>query len=615
MNDMASFDDLDIGIIVVKPDRTVIRWNHWIAEQASLPVEEVLGRDLFDIFPQLAGGRLAQGIEGAITSGVTSVISHHLNPNLLPLATRFTQGVRPTRQSIVVKPLAGSGCLIQVQDISAAVEREHRLRQGRAARYQSIVDAATDAILTVDEFGRIHSANKAACVMLGCTSATLVGSAITDQLEAFREGHVSARRVDGRVIDLEVSIGAWTADSRRFFTVIMRDISVRMEMERMLRAAKEEAEVARAAAERANSAKSKFLAAATHDLRQPVQSLMLLSSAVASIHTERRARELLGHMDQALDALKGLLDSLLDISKLDAGIVMAKVEVFPLSTVLQSIDQVYRPLAAGKKLDWRILAPEVRVRSDPTLLGRMLRNLVENAIRYTETGSVVIDCVPCGEAVRIEVRDTGVGIPAESHEEIFTEFHQIGNQERDQSQGLGLGLAIVRRLSRLLGHGVEVHSELGRGSVFAVEVPLVSAAPARIPASAPLSRSKAGRFVLIIEDNAIVRLGLHSILEDWNYHVLSAGSTGEAVEHLASSDRPPDIIIADYRLRDYRTGTEAIRIIRDLFNTRIPSVMLTGENSPDCMRDAEAEDFSILHKPITPVQLLGFLQNAIVKDQ
>ena len=265
-------------------------------------------------------------------------------------------------------------------------------------------------------------------------------------------------------------------------------------------------------------------------------------------------------------------------------------------------------MAAAKGLNFSILNPDMAVRSDRTLLGRILGNLIGNAIQYTKTGMVRVECRAVGDLVRVEVQDTGIGIPPDQMDDIWTEFHQIGNPERDRNRGLGLGLAIVQRLARLLGCHVEVLSALGRGSVFSIEVPLGRAVATIKEAPEPIASPIGGRYAVLVDDDAIVLMGLQSILRDWGYEVLAAGSTEQALDRLRTATREPDIIVADYRLRGGRVGTEAIVKIRELFGSNIPGVILTGETGPKCAEDAAAHGFSIAHKPITSRQL-----NAVVE--
>ncbi|WP_448187807.1 hybrid sensor histidine kinase/response regulator [Azospirillum sp. sgz301742] len=364
---------------------------------------------------------------------------------------------------------------------------------------------------------------------------------------------------------------------------------------------------ARDRAEHANLTKSKFLAAASHDLRQPLQSVFLFAAALHHHVGDERGREQLMHLERGLDALKGLLDSLLDVSRLDAGIIKPEVEEFPLDELLDHVAAAYLPVAVGKGLVLDVRRCGVAVRSDRTLLGRMLRNLVENALRYTEHGGVRVSCHSegraTGDTLRIEIADTGIGIPPDHLDRIWEEFHQVSNAERDRTQGLGLGLAIVQRISGLLDHPIEVRSAPGRGSVFSITAPATPATPTAEPQAAPDIDRGTGQFAVLVDDDAIVLLGLKAMFEEWGYQVLVAGSTDDALARLERAERRPDIVVADYRLREGRVGTEAILSIRQRYGMAIPGIILTGETGPEAQRDATAHGLRVIHKPVTPRQL------------
>ncbi|MGF7208028.1 PAS domain S-box-containing protein [Skermanella aerolata] len=383
------------------------------------------------------------------------------------------------------------------------------------------------------------------------------------------------------------------------------DIHDKILYQETLQAARDDAERAKREAEQADLAKSRFLAAASHDLRQPMQSLFLFADGLEQHITDKDGSEKLLHLRRGLDALKQLLDALLDISKLDAKSVTPTVEDFALSGMFGQIEAAYGRVASAKGLAFSIHHQDLAVRTDRTLLGRIVGNLIENAIQYTATGAVRVECRQAGDRVRIDVQDTGIGIPPEQMDDIWREFHQVGNPERDRNKGMGLGLAIVQRLARLLGCRVEVLSALGRGSIFSIEVPAGTAVavPEPMPEVEPVISPADGRYAVLVDDDAIVLMGLQSILRDWGYDVLAAGSTDQALERLRTGHRKPDIIVADYRLRGGRVGTEAIIRIRELFESNIPGVILTGETGPECAVDAAAHGFSIAHKPITSRQL------------
>ncbi|KAA0583211.1 response regulator [Azospirillum sp. B21] len=366
-----------------------------------------------------------------------------------------------------------------------------------------------------------------------------------------------------------------------------------------------ERDAAREEAERANLAKSKFLAAASHDLRQPLQALFFLSAALARHVGDHNGRDLLSRLDQGLDTMKGLLDGLLEVSRLEAGVVTPVLDTFAASEITDALDSAYAEQATAKGLVWRVEGCEAVLRTDRGLLMQLLRNLVDNALRYTEAGAIRIRCRVDGERLAIEVQDTGIGIPPEHLDRIFEEFHQVGNPERDRLRGLGLGLAIVRRLSQLLDHPVQVRSVQGQGSAFRVLVPL---APAR------LIPTRAGgvdrrpvidrpRLAVLVDDDAVVLLGLQTVLTEWGFRVVAADGPDRAMDRLEALDRAPDIVIADYRLREGRVGTEVIRRVRERYGEEIPAMILTGETGIDTLADVSAHGVAVLHKPVTPRQL------------
>ena len=516
-------------------------------------------------------------------------------------------------------------------DVTEQLAAEAELRASEI-RYRSLVERQSDLVLRLNRNGLLTFVNDSTCRILGQSRDALIGGpwkqfVHADTIAATEEAIARAmappeHRATVENLMLTVEGPRWFAwegygitDETGGFAEVQavgRDITARKAMEDALAAAKEQAE-------RANLAKSKFLAAAAHDLRQPLQSLFFFSEALHADLATDRGRERLLHLQRGLDALKDLLDSLLDVSRLDAGIVPAQVQDVPMNELLRQLDAAYAPIARGKGLEWRIESCPAHVRTDRNLLARMLRNLVENALRYTRQGGVALACRTEGERLRIAVRDTGIGIPPDHLTMIWDEFHQVGNPERDRTQGLGLGLAIVKRLSELLHHPVDVCSTPGQGSEFSVSVPLAAAVSASAPAAGPAQTdadrlSGAGRFAVVVDDDAIVLMGLKTILEEWGYEVLIAPSTDVMLERLRAVEREPDIIVADYRLREGRIGTEAILALRQRYGREIPAMLLTGEIGPEAQRDADSHGFGLLHKPVGPRQLVAALnrQMAVV---
>jgi signal transduction histidine kinase/CheY-like chemotaxis protein len=384
------------------------------------------------------------------------------------------------------------------------------------------------------------------------------------------------------------------------------DITDRKAIEVALRAAKDEAE-------RANVTKSKFLAAASHDLRQPVQSLLFFIHVLGERLAGHEAQALVGTMHQALDALKGLLDGILDLSKLDAGVIAPQVQSCPLGPLLERLEAEYAPRFAAKRLDLTMVPTSLGVDSDVTLLGRILGNLIENALKYTANGGVLVGCRRHGRTLRIEVWDTGIGIPPDRLEDIFDEFVQIGNPARDRTQGLGLGLAIVKRLARLLGHRLDVRSRPGHGSVFSVEVPLSGAESWAPDAGAvmPSAAASAGALAVIIDDEAIILEGLRVLLETWGYAVVDAQDAATALARVEALGRAPDVVVADFRLRHGRTGVEAIALLRTAFGAALPGILLTGDTGPGLLAEADALGLATLHKPVPPGELRRLMQELV----
>lgn len=383
-----------------------------------------------------------------------------------------------------------------------------------------------------------------------------------------------------------------------FFLGVNIDVTRRMEADSTLRMAKGEAD-------RANAAKSRFLATASHDLRQPVQGLFLYVGALRDRLRGHPALPMVEIVEQALEAFRTLLDSLLDISRLDAGLVVPRPADIALGPMLCRLEAEYGAAARARKLGFRVRRERApAVQADPALLERILRNLIENALRYTERGGVLVGCRMRGGMVRIEIVDTGIGIPAGSLDRIWDEFQQLGNPERDRSKGFGLGLSVVRRLARLTGCEVGVRSESGRGSRFWIEVPLASALPSQ---SVPRARRKevvspfATGTVLVIEDDAIVRDGLVATLSGWGHVAIASASQDEALAAVAG--RTPDVIVADYRLAAGQVGTDAIVAVQSRIGRKVPAVIVTGDTDPERLREAERTGFALLHKPISAAEL------------
>ncbi len=370
----------------------------------------------------------------------------------------------------------------------------------------------------------------------------------------------------------------------------------------------------RDAAQQANQAKSRFLAAASHDLRQPLHSMTLLASALDGRMHDADDRRIVARLQGSLAAMGKLFNALLDISRLEAGIVEPRIMDVRVSRLLERLQADHARQAQEKHLEWRCPPTALVVRSDPVLLETLLRNLVVNAIRYTSHGHVAVACREVDGLARIEVQDTGIGIPPDRQAEIFREFHQLDNPERDGDKGLGLGLAIVDRLARLLDHRVEVHSTPGQGSCFAVVLPLGS--PGRAAeekgadgAELPPDSGLTGMVVLVIDDQPAVLESMEALLSRWGCETILAASEGEAIVALRKAPRPPELIVADYRLRNDRTGSQAAERIRRELGRPIPALIVTGDTAPERLREAKASGDMLMSKPVAPERMREFLRS------
>jgi signal transduction histidine kinase len=355
------------------------------------------------------------------------------------------------------------------------------------------------------------------------------------------------------------------------------------------------------AAEAANLAKSRFLAAASHDLRQPIHALNLYLGAFAQIQLPRQAGSLLAKVRQCAHIMDDMFRTLLDVSKLDAGAVKPQPGLFPLAPLLARTQLEFEPQAREKGLRLRVVRSSAFVHSDPGLVERILRNLVSNAIRYTQSGGVVVGCRRHQGKVRLCVYDSGVGIETSEQSLVFEEFYQVDNRERDRSKGLGLGLAIVERLARLLDARLTLTSRPGHGSLFALD--LEPGRHAQLPAvrvnhPTGVARDLSGTTVVIVDNERLILDATQTLLRQWNCNVIAGTSGAEALRQLAHSTRPPDVLICDYRLSDDENGIGVVEAIRNEFNADIPALLVTGDTDPDQIRRIASSGLTVLHKPL-----------------
>ena len=403
---------------------------------------------------------------------------------------------------------------------------------------------------------------------------------------------------------LAINIGA----SRNMRAFIQRSIDVRFENTDLVEDLKHQhqrAEASLAREEKANLAKSRFLAAASHDLRQPLHSLRLFTATLEMQTRNSEHKTLVRQIDSSAKSLEELFNALLDISKLDAGTIDVERNHIYLDRMLTQLEGEFTPLAKKKNLDFSVQFDGQVVDTDALLLERLIRNLVGNAFRYTKEGMVRVTSELKDGRVWILISDTGIGIAQADQGRVFEEFVQLGNTERDRSQGIGLGLSIVKRLADLLDVKLQLTSSEGAGSTFRIGVPQGDAALCQFASISPEPASDHidSLFILVIDDEEEVCLAVEGLLETWGCIVMCANSGDAASKQLKEIGDTPDLVISDYRLRDGETGGDVIHRLRKELAFDVPAIILSGDIAPERLQDIHALGFPLLHKPCEPEAL------------
>jgi len=381
-------------------------------------------------------------------------------------------------------------------------------------------------------------------------------------------------------------------------------------------------------AEQANRAKTRFLAAASHDLRQPIHALGLYFESLSQRAEAATLQPLIMRIDDAIGSVDSMLGALLDVSKLDAGVIEPNITQVDLATLLERLASELQPMARAKGNQLRIRSRRLRVQSDEVMLERVLRNLITNALRYTDDGRVLVGMRCHGDWVNIEVHDTGVGIPEAQQEEVFLEFRQLENPGHDRRHGLGLGLglAIVKRIVDLLDHKIDLHSIPGRGSSFILRArrsPSPIPIPSKgIPTEALRQKIDNGlkeRGVLLLDDDATIVEAMCQLFDDWGLRVIAAETIEQArgkLEQALVTGSPPELLLVDYRLRGEENGLQAIDLLRaDMnragFDNHVPAALITGDTGPERLRQAQDSGHALLHKPVRPAALRSVLRQLL----
>jgi signal transduction histidine kinase len=459
-------------------------------------------------------------------------------------------------------------------------------------------DADNDGLIAAEIMGRTVRAAPGEIVQ----RLTKINAALVERLENRIDQQASAYSLFQTAIGLEAQVRERTAELKRALLELERSNGALV--------------TAKEAAEKANSSKTRFLAAAGHDLLQPLYAAQLSMSTLVDMQADPGAAKLCRQVDRALVTIEAYLRSILDISKLDAGVVTPEFQSVRLSDMFQSLDSDFRPIVERKNLTLRFRPTDVAVVSDSILLRRILQNLVSNATRYTREGGVFVGARLRGDHVRIEVTDTGVGVAPTEIERIFEEFHRAHAGDAAQNgEGLGLGLSIVRRMSQALDHRVEVRSNPGRGSRFTVVAQL---AEPDAPRSAEFvlvenwarANDLSGRRILLIENDPDVMEATRWLLTQWGADVATAPDLATVRERLEDGP-PPDAIVADYHLDRDESGLQAITLARRITQREIPSVIVTADQGMEAIELTRAAGCELMRKPVKPAQLRAVLTHLL----
>lgn len=493
---------------------------------------------------------------------------------------------------------------LQNQELRAARDQaEQALR-----RFTDLYDSAPIGYLTLRRDGSIRDVNLVGARLLGGAKAKLRNVALAQFVHA--EDRARLARFITKVFDGDVKrhceltllpagnrpplaahVEAIRDELAQECRLAITDITERKLAESERRRAEDDLRAAKIEAERANAAKSRFLAAASHDLRQPLSALSLYIGTLEEV-LPAAEKDLARKMKQCVAGLSELLSDLLDLSKLDAGVIVPKVCDFSLDSVLGKVISAMEPKARRKRLALRYRYYGKFGRSDPVLFRRIVSNLVSNAIRYTERGGVLIGCRRKHGKTWVEVWDTGVGIPADKTTEIFEEFKQLGNNQRNREQGTGIGLTIVAKEAALLGLQVRVRSKPGKGSLFAVELP-----PGEpVESAEPSSEIPRPLRIALVEDNPEVAMALSYSLKARGHVPVISSSREATMDQLAGM--APDIVVSDYRLTGSETGYEVIAAMRAAFGESLPAMLITGDTDPALMRQMAKKGIAVQHKPL-----------------
>jgi signal transduction histidine kinase/CheY-like chemotaxis protein/PAS domain-containing protein len=640
----AAIEAINQGIVLCDAeDRIVVTNGRYRELWGGLPAEPGTP---FAAVVRGAAARRVVACEGDDTDWEKFRMARHRAPGE-PFVIQFRDG---TWLQVSERRVAGGGTVSLYTDITEVKRDEARRREReleeKSVLLQATLDNLSQGVSVFDADRRLVACNPgfheflrgALCGAAPCTAEELSACSVA-RLDALGLGflHNPAQAGSGRALEFKTS-GGRIIDIRSllmpggYCVSTYTDVTERLRISDALKEANESLErrveartaelsranaeilAAKADAESMNLSKTKFFAAANHDLLQPLAAARVFASALSERRLSPPNRELVRHALAALDSVDDMLTSLLDIAKLDAGVMAAAPCSFALREVMLRVGEEYRLIAARKKLRLRVFAGDAVVQSDPRLLSRILRNLVSNALRYTSTGGVLVGHRRQGDSVLIGVWDTGIGVAAEQQDEIFEEFRRLPQASDRTGRGAGLGLSIVRRASRMLGHRMVVRSIPGRGSFFGIVVklsdqpPVSLKRPNRVGDGCTGPQGLRGCSVQLIDDEPHVLQGLSVLLKGWGMQVSGASSAAQALE--AGSAARPDLIIADYRLEGPGTGLDAIATLRRRWGD-LPAIVVTADHGQDVQQEVSTAGLYLLHKPVRPARLRSLITHVI----
>lgn len=611
------------AMIIESPDRHISQINHQAESLFGYRRDELVGQSVEKLIPEKDRAVSAARHKGFLIHPGSLVTGANFELVLLrkdgrEIPVEATVNPIPTEE--------GTFVCIAVRDLTQRKETEEALRVSEK-RYRTLsallidaFDASDDGIVLYDSEDRVVLANKkikqspegqAGLFTPGRTFEEILrvywsGSDFAKDTDAF-ERYVAAeverhQRGDGSRMQVHVGKEIWLVN-RDFRTRDGSVLHIATDVSSLV--------LAKEAAEQANLSKSRFLAAASHDLRQPLQTISLLQGFLRRSLPDAKSQAVIDKLEASADSMSDILNSMLELQQLESGVVTPNLEDFVVGDFLERICAELRLHAEMKGLDLRHVRSGVVIRSDPKLLEQIIRNLLSNAIKYTQRGKILIGCRHTGQTLRIEVLDTGIGIARDQIKAIFEEFRQINNPTRDRSKGLGLGLSITQRLANLLDHPIDIHSILHKGTVLSVAVPLGGRAVStpRRASQPPPAGEKMN--ILLVEDDLAVRWSLQALLELVGHKVIAAENGDTALARLAEADWRPDLIVCDFNLPGGMNGLETVAKARKQLRASLPAVLLTGDVSLAPDRVLSTPNCVLLKKPADATAIIAAARSLV----